>query len=256
MATRVASALARRGVRGACSETARGRRQALATAPDSGSTLGASLARTRDGVVVRVLERLHTETEVFHAEADEDIRMLFDAIGPADYWRYLVRTYGFIAPVERAVVQAPGIGEALDIRRFHKHNLLRQDLLELGMQPAEVDQLPQCPVPAFATAEEALGWAYVVERSTLGHSNLFRHLGMVIPGTVAFTSTYLKCYFGAVGEMWRSFGNALERFAEPPESQRLLDAAAAAFHALRTWRQSHDDFEHEPPSETDLLRSA
>jgi heme oxygenase len=106
---------------------------------------------------VRLFEQLHTDTEAFHAEADEDALQLFGAIGVADYRRFLVRTYGFVVPVERAIVRAPHVDAALDVRRFHKHNLLRQDLLELGMQPHEIECLPQCPVPRFELAEDALG---------------------------------------------------------------------------------------------------
>jgi heme oxygenase len=216
---------------------------------------GASLAR-QPFAFVRLFEQLHTETEAFHAEADEDALQLLGAVGVADYWRFLIRTYGFVVPVERAIVQAPDVGDVVDVRRFHKHNLLRQDLLELGMQPREIDRLPQCPVPKLELAEDALGWAYVIERSTLGHSNLFRHLGMVMPGQMAFTSAYLKCYFGAIGEMWRSFGVALDRFAEPRRSHRVIEAAKAAFHALGSWRLHHDDFEQEPPSDSGMKKSA
>lgn len=204
---------------------------------------------------MHLLEQLQAETEAFHAEADGDALQLVGPVGVADYWRFLVRTHGFVTPVERAIVQVVGIGRVVDVRRFHKHNLLRQDLLAFGMQPDEVDHLPQCPVPQFGSVEEALGWGYVVERSTLAHSNLFRHLGMVMPGDVAFTSAYLKCYFGAIGEMWRSFGNALDRYADPPHSKRVIDSARSAFRAQRTWRHNHD-FEHEPPSDSGVRRSA
>ena len=204
------------------------------------------------GGVVRLLDELQTETESLHAEADEEAIQLLGPVAVADYWRFLIRTYGYVAPVERSILAAPGVANVLDVRRFHKNQLLQQDLLEFGMRAEEIDGLPQCTVPVFDSAAEALGWAYVVERSTLGHTNLFRHLALVIPGEVAFTSTYLKCYFGSVGEMWRAFGNALDRFSEPIESRRVIDAAKTAFRTLRTWRHHQEDFEREPPSEPGL----
>ena len=205
--------------------------------------------------VVRLLEQLSTATAAFHVEADADVLQLLGPVGVADYWRFLVRAYGFVMPVELAITQVAGLDDVLDIRRFHKHSLLRQDLLAFGMQADEIDRVAQCPVPHLSSPPEALGWAYVIERSTLGHSNLFRHLGLVMPGDIAFTAAYLKCYFGAIGEMWRSFGNALDHYADTPDSQRLIDAAKTAFRARRTWRRKHD-FEQEPPSESGLQRSA
>ena len=202
-----------------------------------------------------LLERLQAETESFHEEADEDARRLLGRVGVADYWRFLARTYGFVLPVESTILSAPRAGELLDLRRFHKHNLLRQDLLQLGMHADEIEQLPRCTVPLFERPEDALGWAFVIERSTLGHTRLFHHLATVMPGEVAFTSAYLKCYFGAVGEMWRSFGNALDRIVEPSSADRVVEAAQTAFRVLRAWRRNRD-VESAPPSDAGMQQSA
>jgi heme oxygenase len=204
---------------------------------------------------VALLERLHAETETFHDEADEDAHQLFGRIAVADYWRFLARTYGFVLPVELAILAAPRVGGVLDVRRFHKHHLLRQDLLGLGMRPEEIEQLPRCAVPVLDGPDEALGWAFLIERTTLGHTKLFHHLATVMPGEVAFTSTYLKCYFGAVGEMWRSFGNALDGVSEPSRANTVVEAAKTAFRVLRAWRRNRD-FESEPPSDAGMQRSA
>lgn len=157
-------------------------------------------------------------------------------VGPADYWRYLTRTIGFVAPVERAIIATAGIEPLMPTSRFHKHELLRRDLLGFRMRTDEIDSLPQCVVPAFERPEDAIGWAYPIERSTLAHANLYRHLALVMPGDVAFTSSYLKCYLGTSGEAWRSFALALDQIADP---QRVVEAARAAFRAYREWRHDH-----------------
>lgn len=202
-----------------------------------------------------LLERLQAETNGFHDEADDDARRLFGRISVADYWRFLARTYGFVLPVEAAILAAPRVSDVVDVRRFHKHNLLRQDLLGLGMHSEEIEQLPRCTVPVLTSPDEALGWAFVIERSTLGHTKLFHHLATVMPGEVAFTSTYLKCYFGAVGEMWRSFGHALDGVIEPSRADTVIEAATTAFRVLCSWRRNRD-FESEPPSDAGMQRSA
>ena len=106
------------------------------------------------------------------------------------------------------------------------------------MRPDEIER----SMPLFNSPEEALGWAYVVERSTLAHANLFRHLAQVMPGDVAFTSAYLKCYFGAVGENWKAFGTSLSSVATTVEKEdRLVDAAKSAFRLYRMWRHLHEE---------------
>ena len=66
-------------------------------------------------------------------------------------------------------------------------------------------------------------------------------LANAIPGDMAFASTYLKCYAGSVGEMWRSFGQSLENAAAAPsDADRILDAARAAYRHFRRWRHTLD----------------
>ena len=192
----------------------------------------------------RLIDLLHTETASFHAAADEEALQLLGPVAPADYWRFLSRCYGFVYPVERAIAAVPNVDHYVDMRRFRKHHLLRRDLEGFGMTQHQIDTLPVCTIPSFASAEEALGWGYVIERSTLGHTNLFTHLATVLPGDVAFTSSYLKCYFGAVGEMWRAFGLAVDRLAESPGSgERLFESATTAFRTHRRWRRHRNDRE-------------
>lgn len=182
---------------------------------------------------MRFIDRLHAETSRFHADADEDLFRLYGAVTPRDYARYLKRCYGYTAPVERSVVATDGIHEHLDLRRFNKHELLRCDLEAFRMTRTEIEQLPQCTVPLFDSPEEALGWAYVIERATLGHSNLFRHLATVIPGEVAYSSSYLKCYVGAIGDVWRAYACALDSLLD---KSRAVAAARSAFRTIRAWR--------------------
>src|SRR5262249_47095863 len=155
------------------------------------------------------IDRLSAETIPFHAEADEDVRTLLGAATAAGYRHFLIRTYGFTCPIERAIASVPGIERYLDPRRLRKHELLRRDLSGFHMTSEQINRIAQCPVPVLETPQEALGWAYPIERAALRHTQLFHHLAAAIPGAVAFTSSYLKCYFGAVGEAWKTFGRAL-----------------------------------------------
>src|SRR5689334_19248813 len=182
-----------------------------------------------------LIDELGGETEQYHAAVEEEL--LVRSPMPVDYQRYLTRMYGFVLPVERALLGTPRIERYTEARRFHKHELLRRDLAGLRMMPEQIGALPLCAVPAFETPAEALGWAYVIERSTLKHSELYRQLAWVIPGTIAFSSFYLKCYVGMVGEMWRSFGFALEVFeTQLAAKERLFASAAEAFRCFRQWR--------------------
>ena len=186
---------------------------------------------------MRLIDRLGAETASLQAEAEADISALLRVTSAASYRRFLICAYGFTCPVERAIVSVPGIETYLDPRRLRKHELLRRDLASFRMSPHEIDRITQCPVPVLETPQEALGWAYPLERVTLRHPELFHHLAAVIPGEVAFTSSYLKCYFGVVGETWKGFGRALDACGDGPlQARRIVEAARAAFRCYRSWR--------------------
>jgi heme oxygenase len=191
---------------------------------------------------MRLVDRLGRETEAFHDVTDQEVLRQLGPVTAEGYHRYLLQMYGFICPLERSIANTPEIEQYVDLRRFQKHELLRRDLSAFHTSSDEIRRVPQCAVPWFKTPEEALGWAYPIERSTLRHGDLFRHLARAIPGEVAFASSYLKCYLGAAGETWRSFGCALDAFSgDPRRVQQVIGAAKAAFHCLRAWRFLHDE---------------
>lgn len=191
---------------------------------------------------MHAIERLGAQTEEYHAQADADALQLLGAVTAADYRDFLAAVYGFVQPLERSLAATVDLDRIVDTRRFTKAELLRRDLQSFRMSPAQIDQLPQCTVPVFSSPEEALGWAYPIERSTLGHTNVYRHLARVIPGDVAFTSSYLKCYFGMIGESWKLFADAVDRIgANEIRLQRVIDAARTAFRTHAAWRHRHED---------------
>ena len=192
--------------------------------------------------VGRLIDRLAEETRALQEESDADVERILAQGTVENYRRWLTRTYGFVSPLERSLADTSGVERAIDPRRLRKHLLLEHDLQALGVKTSDIKALPQCmSVPWFENVFEALGWAYVIERSTLTHSSLFRTLAASIPGEVAFASSYLKCYFGSVGEMWRSFGEDLEAAVELPEqAETIVDAAKACYRHYRRWRNTID----------------
>jgi heme oxygenase (biliverdin-IX-beta and delta-forming) len=192
--------------------------------------------------MTRLVDRLSDETRSLHKEIEVEGEALLRDITVDTYRRYLARWYGFIFPVERSLADVPALDRVHDSRRLRKHLLLQHDLQVLGLKLPEIQALPQCmSVPFFDDLREAVGWSFVIERSTLDHPNLYRQLAGVIPGDVAFAASYLKCYSGSVGEMWRAFGESIEAAAGSPEdAERIIEAARAGYRHFRRWRNTID----------------
>ncbi len=188
-----------------------------------------------------MIERLHAATRPNHADADTDFDLLFrEETSHSDYLLYLTRQYGFEAPLEAAFATTPNLDLLLDLPERRKANLLAHDLISLGVHPSAISQVPQCTrVPQFKGAAEALGWMYVVERATLAHSVIRRHLLMRLPKPMRDASMYLQAYAGMVGTRWRELGTVLDEVARHPAiAERIVEAANEGFRAQRRWIQS------------------
>jgi heme oxygenase len=189
-----------------------------------------------------LVTRLNISTRHWHADVDEPwLDLLRPLVTRADYLAQLVRTYGFVAPFESACRYTPGLARELDFHHFSRAGLIAQDLLSLGLLPAQVASIPHCPsITMFRDIAEALGWLYVVERFTLLHDGIRRHLIKHLPDIESAT-TYLKMYEGHVGEHWSSFGRLLDRVGTKDErANEIVAAASAGFGCVRQWFRSFD----------------
>ena len=187
-----------------------------------------------------MIERLNDETRAHHADAEADFDMLFEAeTMPRHYLMFLIRVYGFEAPLESTLSMTPNLELMIDLRERTKAGYLAQDLMALGLRSSEIAGLPQClAIPQFRGAAEALGWMYVVERTTLAHSVVRRHLSTRLPREVRNASNYLSSYTGVVGARWRQFGATLDDLARLPEvATRVVTAANEAFRCQHRWIQ-------------------
>jgi heme oxygenase len=175
-----------------------------------------------------------------HADAESDFDILFeDDITPRHYLQFLVRVYGFEAPLESTLAMTPNLELMIDLKERTKAGYIAQDLMALGLRPAQIAELPQClAIPQFRGAAEALGWMFVCERQTLAHSVLRRHLQTRLPRELRAASNFLSSYTGVVGSRWRKFGSVLDDVAAHRAiADRIVVAANEAFRCQRRWIQ-------------------
>jgi heme oxygenase len=188
-----------------------------------------------------MIERLNDETRIHHADSESDFDVLFQATTTCEHYRiFLMRVYGFEAPLESTLAMTPNLALMLSLKERAKAGFIAHDLSALGMRPNHIAALPQCTtIPQFRGAAEALGWMYVVERTTLAFSVIRRHLLSRLPRAMRGASSYFECYNGVVGLRWREFGGVLDDVARiPAVADRVVLAAHEAFGCQRRWIQS------------------
>lgn len=187
--------------------------------------------------ISRHLQQLNLATRHYHAEVDRPwLSLLLPTVSRADYCGVLVRMYGFIAPCESVASYTPGVHRLLDGRA--RAGLIAQDLLTLGLSPAQVATLPHCSsITSFDSAAEAFGWLYVIERSTLLHEGIRRHL-LAQLRDVEGACTYLSAHDG---RGWTAFGRMLDSVAtDDMQSHALVAAAIRGFETLGAWFRNSD----------------
>lgn len=188
--------------------------------------------------ISRHLQQLNLATRHYHAEVDRPwLSLLLPTVSKADYCAVLVRMYGFIAPCESAASYTPGLNRLVDSRA--RAGLIAQDLLMLGLSPAQVASVPHCAsITTFDTPAEALGWLYVIERSSLLHEGIRRHLLAQLPD-VERAATYLAAHDG---RGWSAFGRTLDAVAtDDLHSHALVAGAIRGFETLGSWFRTTSD---------------
>lgn len=185
-----------------------------------------------------MLIRLALETKVHHAAADADRLALLEDTTAARYRAFLEAVYAFESRYEQALIQTPDLDPQI-LRRRLRAARAYDDLRALGAMPAELVALPRPAIPVLRSAAEALGWMYVVERNTLLHGLLRRHLARVLPEVMDRGGSYLAAYGETPGERYRDLGVELDNVARTAIPSQLVDAAHVAFACQRLWFVTH-----------------
>lgn len=186
------------------------------------------------------LVRLNLETRGLREATDSFWRSLCrPEVDQLEYVRRLEATYGFEAPFEAACAYTPGLRDVIDLRARSRAGFIAQDLLALGFAPSDLSALPHCfPIAPFSDRLEALGWLYVVERATLIHDEVRRHLLAHLPG-IAPATTYLGAYHHVAGARWQELGHVLDSVARTDDARAdLVIGAHTAFRRLLDWYNS------------------
>ncbi|HUS31487.1 MAG TPA: biliverdin-producing heme oxygenase [Kofleriaceae bacterium] len=181
-----------------------------------------------------MLTRLKRNAQSEHVAANIDrLSLLHVEAELARYRDYLIRIYGFEAPVEAALAATPGLDTVVDLGARSHLKMLRTDLAALGMP--DVSGIRQCRnIPThFTSVGEALGWIYVIEHNATLHGQVRRHLHKRIG---AQHDSYLLAGERSGSTRVQELGAVLDRFAREPDTARqVVEAVKLAFRRQRQW---------------------
>lgn len=172
--------------------------------------------------------RLRARTTAAHQSLDAAISAR-DPFGDRErYGRFLAVQMAFHAAIDPLYCD-PALADALpDLERRRRAVLVRQDMLDLGLDPAAAEADASVPTDFAA----GLGWLYVAEGSNLGAAFLLKEaqkLGL----SETFGARHLAAPAEGRGLSWRTFAAALDAAPLAAEDEpKVIHAAEAAFRRV------------------------
>jgi len=181
-----------------------------------------------------LLERLKIETRPAHDRIEAAID-LDRRIASRDAYRdLLIRFYGFHKAWESDAAEVAH--DRTFFRNRCKTELLARDLAALGLEPDEIEALPQCrPLMPLPAPEAVLGSMYVVEGSTLGGTIIAREVERRLGLTPETGCAYFRSYGRETAAMWKSFGAVLLEASSPEADDVIVASAQRTFDIMHDW---------------------
>ena len=172
------------------------------------------------------LERLRVATRLHQCVANSDRMALTANRSERSYVDYLVKLYGFEAPLEAALSIVPEVAPLMQ-GQYGVSAALVAELCAHEFPAATLLEVPMFRRAAFPSTSAALGWFYVALRSRDSHELLRSFLAKRNPDLVQ-CSVNLR----TSPELWQRLERALDRAAD---GDAVIAAALQAFDAQHQW---------------------
>lgn len=145
-----------------------------------------------------------------------------------DYKELIRQHYLFFNQFETLVFNSlsPQISEQLDIQGREKLSFLLKDISDLGL-----DANDNTSTDLTLSAEEAMGFLYVMEGSTLG-GNVIRKQLAALPQFNEVQLHFFGCYGPLTGKQWSTFKEVLDSSFTNAQHDNVLTGAKKAYELL------------------------
>ena len=180
------------------------------------------------------LAALRAATSRQHANLESGLAIARPDAGRAEYAAHIAAMHGWLAPFEERLWQEEWPREIDPAQRACKREWLQADI-EVARADGFLDTPLECAAvaPSFDTLAQRIGWAYVVEGSTLGGRVLLVRLRETLR---PWPARFLVAYGNEGARRWRDFLALVERhLSRSEEVEEAARAAAQAFESLEAW---------------------
>ena len=184
-----------------------------------------------------ILALLRERTADIHLLVEERVPVFQEDFGLGQYTKLVQAFFGFLAPVEERLSELTTLQDPdLALQSRLKSQLLKEDLLILGCDPAAVRRCER--LPRLDTFPRGIGCLYVLEGSTLGSQIISRRLEEKLHLNENSGASYFNAYGGLVGSRWMEFKRFVLASVRPEHADEVVGAARDTFTCLYEWLES------------------
>lgn len=183
-------------------------------------------------------DTLRSGTRSHHNRIEQRLGLPHSVTSQSAYRELLIGFYGFYLPVEPVLLEKLSSLSELCMSERQKLDLLRQDLMALGLATEAIEALPHCfHIPPLESVPQALGCLYVLEGSTLGGQVISAHFTRALGITAETGGQFYRGYGAATASYWRAFKEAANAYSAryPEQDSLVVESACSAFELLETW---------------------
>jgi len=188
-----------------------------------------------------IMTALKAGTSEQHAAIERIMPFFKNDFSLEAYIRVLKAFLGFFEPVERelrSIATRDSFGFNID--RGQRTNLLRMDLLALGVTSADIELIPRCDhLPKLENVDDGIGCLYVLEGSTLGGQLIAREVQTRFGVEEETGAAFFHGYGSQTGVKWREFCTSVRIYAAGGRSQSaIVHSARSIFELLELWMRT------------------
>mgnify|MGYP000988652637 CR=1 FL=1 len=174
---------------------------------------------------------LKSATQVLHEEVEKKLNAgkIFSPHYTTEDYKELIRQhYIFFNLFEKLVFSSlsPEISDRIDVAGRTKLLYLEKDMTELGLETNE-----KTTSELSLTTEEAAGFLYVMEGSTLGGNVIKKQLA-TLPQFTKIPFHFFGCYGPSTGKQWTTFKEVLDSSFTNNQYDNVLAGAVKAYSLL------------------------
>ncbi|MEW6360857.1 MAG: biliverdin-producing heme oxygenase [Pyrinomonadaceae bacterium] len=181
-----------------------------------------------------IAKALKEATKEQHEALEQIVNIMDESTDLNSYGNLLLKFYRIYATLEPLIPNDLLLENGFNYKTREKLPHLLKDLKVLGLSSAAENLIRYERVPDMQNAARAFGVLYVIEGSTLGGQVISRHLRDRLGLTPDNGAAFFSSYGHEVGQKWKEFCDALNRFGEifPEMHSEIIDAAKETFSAF------------------------